>query len=76
MESWTIKFRLVRGAGRSAIGEIGRYLRIHGSGSHWIERCRGDIFVNVTDKRDESILVEKFSHLVQRCEDGVKYIQL
>jgi hypothetical protein len=57
MESWTVKFR---GSRRRAvaIGEMCPYLRIHGSGSHWIEGCRGDIFIKVTDERDESISLE------------------
>jgi hypothetical protein len=46
------------------IHRIGDYLRAHGSGHHWIEKHRGDIFVNVSDDRDEAILREQFADLL------------
>jgi len=60
-----VKFRLRDGMGQSAIREIGSHLRIHGSGHHWIEKIRGEIFVHPGDETDERILREEFQRLVE-----------
>lgn len=59
-----MKFLLHEGLGYSTIRRIGDYLRLHGSGHHWIEKYRGDIFVNVSDDRDQAILREQFADLL------------
>lgn len=59
-----MRFLLHQGFGYSMIHRIGDYLRAHGSGHHWIEKHRGDIFVNVSDDRDEAILREQFADLL------------
>lgn len=60
-----MKFLLNPDARQTAVREIGGYLRTHGSGHHWIEKFRGDVFINVVDGRDEEILRNEFSSLVQ-----------
>lgn len=55
---------LHKGLGNSTIHRIGDYLRLHGTGHHWIEKYRGDIFVNVSDARDEAILRQIFADLL------------
>lgn len=57
-------FALREGVGNSAVREIGRVLRAYGTGTHWIERYRGQTFINVGDEKDEAILATTFSDLV------------
>lgn len=64
-----MKFRLRDGLGQSAIREMGSYLRIHGSGHHWVERIRGEVFIHPGDEPDEHILRDEFSTLVEPLED-------
>lgn len=59
-----MKFLLHEGLGYSTITCIGDYLRLHGSGRHWIEKYRGEIFVVVSDERDEAILRTAFSDIL------------
>jgi hypothetical protein len=56
-----MKFLLREGLGHSTIHQIGDCLRSHGTGHHWIERYRGDIFVFVADAADEAILRNEFT---------------
>lgn len=60
-----MKFQLRKGLGYSTIHQIGDYLRLHGTGHHWIEKYRGEMFVNVSDARDETILRTDFADLVE-----------
>ncbi len=59
-----MKFLLHEGLGYSTIACVGDYLRLHGSGHHWIEKYRGEIFVVVSDERDEAILRTAFSDIL------------
>ncbi len=59
-----MRFLLHQGLGYLTIHRIGDCLRAHGSGHHWIEKYRGDIFVNVSDDRDDAILREQFADLL------------
>lgn len=59
-----MKFLLHSGLGYSTIRQIGDCLRTQGSGRHWIEKYRGDIFVNVFDRRDEAILRNEFGNVL------------
>ena len=63
------KFLLHKGLGYSTVHQIGDYLRCHGTGRHWIERYRGDIFVFVSDQADEVILKREFSGLLDAVND-------
>ncbi|WP_192248757.1 hypothetical protein [Mesorhizobium silamurunense] len=63
------KFLLHKGLGYSTVHQIGDYLRSYGTGRHWIERYRGDIFVFVSDRADEVILRTKFSSLLDAVND-------
>lgn len=63
-----MKFLLRRGLGQSSIHEIGNRLRAHGSGHHWIEKYRGEIFVNVSDERDEAILRSDYRDILSAVE--------
>ena len=64
-----IKFRLRDGLGQSAIREMGSYLRLHGSGHHWVERIRGEVFIHPGAGPDERILLDAFSQLVEPIQD-------
>jgi len=64
-----MKFLLRQGLGYSTVHRIGDYLRSHGTGHHWIERHRGDIFVFVSDQADEVILRNEFSGLLDAVTD-------
>ncbi|TIQ36184.1 MAG: hypothetical protein E5X48_10310 [Mesorhizobium sp.] len=64
-----MKFVLHQGLGHSTVHHIGDYLRSHGTGRHWIERYRGDIFVFVSDAADEAILRNEFSSLLDAVGD-------
>ena len=64
-----MKFLLHKGLGYSTVHQIGDYLRSHGTGHHWIERYRGDIFVFVSDAADEAILRNEFSDLLDAVDD-------
>jgi|GEM_PF-2883828 len=66
-----MKFVLHPGLGYSTVHHIGDYLRNHGTGHHWIERYRGDIFVFVSDGVDEAILRNEFSDLLDPVDDTV-----
>ena len=59
-----MKFRLHKDHGFATIRKIGNRLRTRGSGHHWIEKYRGDIFVNISDGCDEHILRNEFSDLL------------
>jgi hypothetical protein len=59
-----MKFLLHEGLGYSTIRRIGDYLRAHGSGHHWIEKYRGDIFVDMSDDRDEAVLRDVFPNVL------------
>lgn len=59
-----MKFLLRKSFGYSTIRQIGDYLRTHGTGHHWIERYRGEIFLYVSDARDETILRNEFTDLL------------
>ena len=63
------KFLLREGVGHSTIHQNGDYLRNPGTGHHWIERYRGDIFVFVSDAADETILRIEFSGLLDAVND-------
>ena len=65
-----MKFLLHQGLGYSSIHQIGDYLRRHGTGHHWIERYRGDIFVFVSGAADEAILRNEFSDLLDAVGDA------
>lgn len=64
-----MKFLLHQGLGHFTIHQIGDYLRSHGTGHHWIERYRGDIFVFVSDAADQAILRNEFSNLLDVVDD-------
>jgi hypothetical protein len=64
-----MKFLLHKGLGSATIRQVGDYLRSHGSGQHWTEKYRGDIFVNISDSRDEAILRNEFGHLFDPIDD-------
>ena len=64
-----MKFLLHQGLGYSTVHQIGDYLRSHGTGHHWIERFRGDIFVFVSDGVDEAILRNEFSGVLDAIDD-------
>ena len=64
-----MKFRLRQNLGQSSILEIGNRLRTHGSGHHWIEKYRGEIFINVSDERDEAILRSDYGDIVSAVLD-------
>jgi hypothetical protein len=63
------KFLLHKGLGSSTVDQIGDYPRCHGTGRHWIERYRGDIFVFVSDQADEAILKKEFPGLLDAVND-------
>lgn len=65
-----MKFRLRDGLGQSAIREMGSYLRLHGSGHHWVERVRGEGFIHPGTGPDERILRDAFPQLVEPMQDG------
>jgi hypothetical protein len=67
-----MKFLLHKGLGYSTIHQIGDYLRSHGTGHHWIERYRGDIFVFVSDGVDEAILKSEFSGVLDAIDDDTE----
>lgn len=52
-----------------AVPRIGNYLRRYGSGHHWIERYRGEIFVFASDQAGEAILSKEFSGLLDVVND-------
>jgi hypothetical protein len=64
-----LKFLLRHGLGQSAIREIGNHLRAYGSGRHWIERSRGEVYINSGDERDQGILLEVFSNMVDAVDE-------
>jgi len=64
-----MKFLLHKSVGRSTIRQIGDYLRAHGTGHHWIEYYRGDIFLFTSDPRDEVILRTEFADLLEAIDD-------
>ncbi|PBC03684.1 hypothetical protein [Mesorhizobium sp. WSM3860] len=64
-----MKFVLRQGLGYSTVHQISDYLRRHGTGHHWIERYRSDIFVFVSDDADELILRREFSRLLDAVND-------
>jgi len=64
-----MKFLLHKGLGYSTVHQIGDHLRSHGTGHHWIERFRGDIFVFVSDGVDEAILRNEFSGVLDAIDD-------
>ncbi len=63
-----MKFLLHEGLGYSTIQLIGDYLRLHGSGHHWIEKYRGDIFIHTPDEGDELLLRTNFADLLDPIE--------
>jgi hypothetical protein len=63
-----MKFRLHFRLGQTAIREIGNHLRAYGSGHHWIEKNRGEIFIHAGDERDERILLSEFSDMLEVAE--------
>ncbi|MGB3898028.1 MAG: hypothetical protein WA973_05680 [Mesorhizobium sp.] len=65
-----MKFRVKEGYGQSTVREIGSYLRLHGSGHHWVEKFRGEIYVHPGDGPDERILLEEFQQLVEPVTGG------
>lgn len=65
-----MKFLLHKDLGQTAIREIGNRLRARGSGHHWIEKYRGDVFINVADDRDEDILRREFLHFVDPVDNS------
>ncbi|RUU57210.1 hypothetical protein [Mesorhizobium sp. M2C.T.Ca.TU.002.02.1.1] len=67
-----MKFLLHKGLGYSTVHQIGDYLRSHGTGHHWIERYRGDIFVFVSDGVDEAILRSEFSSVLDAIDDDTE----
>lgn len=65
-----MKFRLHPDLGQSAIREIGNHLRTFGSGHHWIEKFRGEVFINPVDETDKRILCNEFSRMVDVIENS------
>lgn len=63
-----MKFLLRKNLGQSSINEVGNHLRVHGSGHHWIEKYRGEIFVNVSDDRDAAILRSEYRDILSAVE--------
>lgn len=63
-----MKFLLREDLGESAIREIGNHLRAHGTGRYWIERYRGDTFINAADTRDVRILENEFRQYLTRTK--------
>jgi hypothetical protein len=57
-------FLLREHLGFTTIRVIGDYLRMHGSGRHWIEKNRGQLLIHVCDPRDEAVLLSRYSDLV------------
>ncbi len=49
---------------------MGSYLRLHGSGHHWVERVRGEVFIHPGAGPDERILRDAFPQLVEPMQDG------
>lgn len=64
-----MKFRLRDGHGQSAVREIGAHLRIHGSGHHWIEKFRGEIYLHPGSPADEKILREEFAGMLEAVRE-------
>lgn len=65
-----VKFLLKSGLGQTAIREIGKYLRAYGTGHHWIERYRGDVFIHTINDKDTQILIRNFSDYVYPVCNG------
>lgn len=65
-----VKFLLKSGLGQTAIREIGNHLRAYGTGHHWIERYRGDVFIHTIHDKDTQILIRNFSHFVDPVRNG------
>jgi hypothetical protein len=59
-----MKFRLHDNVTELQVREIGNHLRLHGSGKHWLERFRGQKFLFASDQRDQEILLDEFSGLM------------
>lgn len=55
-----MKFRLKNHLGQTAVREIGNYLRAYGTGHHWIERYRGEVFIHTVYDKDTKIMINNF----------------
>jgi hypothetical protein len=64
-----MEYRLKRNLGYSTIHRIGDYLRAHGTGKHWVEKDRGDIFIHASEERDEAILQNEFADVLEAVND-------
>lgn len=64
-----MKYRLKKNLGYSTIHRIGDYLRAHGTGKHWVEKDRGDIFIHASEERDEAILQNEFADVLEAVHD-------
>ncbi len=64
-----MRYRLHKNLGYSTIHRIGDYLRAHGTGKHWVEKDRGDIFIHASDERDEAILKNEFADVLDAIDD-------
>jgi hypothetical protein len=56
-----MKFRLSHNTNAATIQRIGAALRRHGSGTHWIERYRGGVYLHVSEARDVQLLRSDFA---------------
>lgn len=56
-----MKIRLGNDVSAATVERIGAALRRHGSGTHWIERSSGGVFLHVGEKRDVQLLQRDFA---------------
>lgn len=64
-----MKFLLNPDLGQSAVREISAHLRSYGTGHHWLEKFRGQIFIHPGGEADERILKEEFASMLQLIEN-------
>jgi len=64
-----MKFLLKPALGQSAVREVSAHLRIYGTGHHWLEKFRGDVFIHPGGEEDKRIMKEDFASMLQPIED-------
>lgn len=62
------RFRITTQREAQAIREVGGYLRIHGSGHHWIEKVGDEILIVPGSRDDVEILLHEFADMVEPAE--------
>lgn len=62
------RFRIIMEHEAQAIREVGGYLRLHGSGHHWIEKVGDEILIVPGSRDDVEILLHEFADMVEPAE--------